>query len=130
MVWQKDLKLQRQLNEVVKKLKFLHIKSKQVFVFRSFGSKSRAQARIWGFPRIWQQALDSQPAYCLEVLSERFDRLNEIQQTKVLIHELMHIPKNFSGALLPHRGRFGRINAGAVEKLYDQLIKQDDNYSR
>jgi predicted metallopeptidase len=122
MVWQKDLKLQRRLNEIVRKLNFLHIRPKMVFVFRSFGSKSRAQARIWGFPRIWQQALDSQPAYCLEVLSEKFDRLDEVQQTKVLIHELMHIPKNFSGSLLAHRGRSGQINARTVEKLYERFI--------
>ena len=122
MVWQKDLKLQKRLDGIVKKLNFLHIKSKQVFVFRSFGSKSRAQARIWGFPRIWQQAFDLRPAYCLEVLSEKFDRLNESQQTKVLIHELMHIPKNFSGSLLAHRGRYGQINTRTVDQLYDRFI--------
>jgi len=36
----------------------------------------------------------------------------------------MHIPKNFSGALLPHRGR-GRvvINHRSVEKLFKQFKK-------
>jgi len=130
MVWQKDLQLQRRLDEIVKKLNLFHVNAKQVFVFRSFGSKSRAQARIWGLPRIWQQALNKKPGYCLEVISEKFDRLDEISQTKVLIHELMHIPKNFSGSLLAHRGRFGQINARTVEELYNRLNNQYVNHSR
>lgn len=126
MVWQKDLKLQQRLNKIVKKLNLFHVNTKQVFVFRSFGSQSRAQARIWGMPKIWQQALNQAPAYCLEVISERFDRLDEDNQTKILIHELLHIPKNFSGSLLAHRRRYQRIDRQAVEKLFAQYV----NYSR
>jgi len=40
----------------------------------------------------------------------------------VIIHELMHIPKNFSGALVPHRGIHKRIDHRAVEKLF-QMYK-------
>jgi predicted metallopeptidase len=74
----------------------------RVFCFRSTGSKTRAAARIWGLNRIWQQALTEKPAYILEVISERFDHLSRKKQDEILIHELAHIPKNFSGALLPH----------------------------
>lgn len=122
MVWQKDILLQKRLDKIVKKLNFFHVKTKQVFVFRSFGSKSRATARIWGMPRIWQQALNQPAAYCLEVISEKFDRLDEMRQTKVLIHELMHIPKNFSGSLLAHRTRHSRIDNRTIEKLFTQYV--------
>lgn len=118
MIWQADLKLQRQVKQLSQKLAFIHLKVSQIFVFRSFGSKSQATARIWGLPTIWQQALKVKPAYCLEVISEKFDRLSGENQQKVLIHELLHIPKKFSGALLPHKHRSGKINQQKVDQLY------------
>jgi len=96
--------------DIVFRVKFLitHLKltsvlPPRVFCFRSSGSSSLATARIWSLPQIWQQALNTGPGYCLEVISEKFDRLDRDRQEKVLIHELLHIPKNFSGNLVPHR---------------------------
>lgn len=120
MVWQKDSHLQKRLEKIIKAVQFFYVNPKRVFVFRSFGSKSRAQARIWGFPRIWQEALDIEPSYCLEVISEKFDKLDQDTQNKILIHELLHIPKNFSGSLLSHSSRGRRINRQIVEKLFAQ----------
>jgi len=77
------------------------IKSR-VFCFRSYQSSARAYARIWGFNKVWQLALDQDPAYVIEVLSEKYDGLPKHKQDEVLLHELCHIPKTFSGALLPH----------------------------
>jgi len=114
----------KRLKSIQKKLQLPHIKLNRIICFRSHGSRSRAQARIYAFPRIWQMALKQPPHYCLEILSEKFDKLSENNKTRILIHELMHIPKNFSGALLPHRGR-GRvvINHRSVEKLFKQFKK-------
>lgn len=112
----------RLLVKIQAQLKFPNLDPKRIICFRSRGSRSRAQARIWGFPRIWQMALNQPAHYCIEVLSEKYDRLNHQDKLRVLIHELMHIPKNFSGALLPHRGR-GRlvINQRSVNQLLKQL---------
>ena len=74
-------------------------------------------ARVWGLGRIWQQALDLSPAYIIEVISEKFDRLAEKEQDVILIHELLHIPKTFSGALVPHRRR-GGVNDRIVREIY------------
>ncbi len=124
MDWRRDPHLQKEVAKIVASLNLPHIDPKRVIVFRSFGSKSRARARIWGFPKIWQKALQIKPHYCLEVLSERFDHLNMDDQRRILIHELLHIPKTFSGALLPHRGRGRiRIDQRSVEKLFKQLKK-------
>ncbi len=103
MNWEFAPDVKRQVSLLIKKLSFNHLNSKRIFCFRSFGSKSRAYARIWSLPRIWQKALNVKPAYCLEVLSERFDKLSKSEKEKVLIHEFKHIPKNFSGTLLGHR---------------------------
>lgn len=70
--------------------------------FRSENANTRAYARIWGLSRVWQLALKIGPSYVVEVISEKFDRLPQKEQDKILLHELAHIPRNFSGALTPH----------------------------
>ncbi|OGH16708.1 MAG: hypothetical protein A3C30_01040 [Candidatus Levybacteria bacterium RIFCSPHIGHO2_02_FULL_40_18] len=117
MKWQRDGKIQKELRKLVRHLSFDHVRPTQVHAFRTYGSKARAYARIWAFPKIFQEVLNVQPAYVIEVLSEKFDKLSEDNKTKVLIHELLHIPKNFSGSLLPHRGRGRRLDK-EVERLY------------
>ena len=56
------------------------------------------------------------------------NRLEEYERysTLVLIHELLHIPKNFSGSLVPHRTRYRRLEKEA-ERLYQIYAK---NHSR
>jgi len=63
--------------------------------------------------------------YVIEVLSQYFDRMSSEDQTRVLIHELMHIPKNFSGALVPHHGIHKKINSRTVEELYRVYMKSN-----
>jgi len=118
--------IHQQIKKIVPKLQLSHIDPEKIICFRSQGSKARALARIWSLPRIWQLALKLTPYYCIEVLSEKFDKLNHNQQTKVLIHELLHIPKNFSGALLPHYGRGKvKINQRTVDQLFRKIKKHD-----
>lgn len=123
MDWQRAPDLQQRVTNLVSTLQLVYIDPERVIVFRSFGSHSRARARIWSLPRIWQNALDVPAHYCLEVLSEKFDRLKQEDQNRILIHELLHIPKNFSGSLLPHRHGKWLINQRIVERLFNQLSK-------
>jgi predicted metallopeptidase len=114
--------IQKSLIRIQKKLKLPHIEINRIVAFRSTGSKARARARIWAFPKIWQMALSLDPHYCIEVISHHFDNQSPDNQNRILIHELMHIPKNFSGALLPHRGRSKiGINRRSVEQLFKQF---------
>ncbi|MGI5826065.1 MAG: putative metallopeptidase [Patescibacteria group bacterium] len=119
--------IQSELSRIIIELDFSHIKPQNLVAFRSFGSSSRAIARIWSLPKIWQMALNSPAHYCIEVISERFDKLSFPEREKVLIHELLHIPKNFSGALLPHKQKTKRIDRKTVDswhaKLYNKLRK-------
>lgn len=108
----------RIMNRILSTGIFPHVVSQRIVCMRSTGATSRARARIWSFPNIWQQALSLPPHYVIEVLAHHFDHLKEDDKTRVIIHELMHIPKNFSGALVPHRGRHARIDARTVERLF------------
>jgi len=121
MEWFLASDIQKRIKELALSLGFSHVDPRRVFCFRSFGSRSRARARIWSFPRIWQKALKTKPSYCIEVLSEKFDHLAQKDRDKILIHELLHIPKNFSGSLLSHKGRNRQIDTRAVEKIYRRL---------
>ncbi len=121
--------IQQEIKKILKRTIFPHIEIKSIICFRSFGAKTKAYARIWNFPSIWQKALNLQPHYIIEVISERFDKLSDEQKTKTLIHELLHIPKNFSGALRPHRGRNWRLNK-LVDRHFSDFKKNDKNSSR
>lgn len=106
---------------LVNALDFGHVKADNVVCFRSHGSKSRAIARIWALPRIWQDALSVEPHYVIEVLSEKFDGMPLEEKRKTLIHELLHIPKTFSGGLVPHECFGKRIDGRRVDALYEKI---------
>ncbi len=110
--------IDRRLKVIVRALDLGHVSDKHIIGMRSRGSKSRAIARIWGLPRIWQQALYLKAYYIIEVVSEKFDKMSEEEQDKTLIHELLHVPKTFSGALVPHECFGKRIDEKRVGKLY------------
>jgi predicted metallopeptidase len=103
MEWEDAQDVREDIEDILSVIDFSHIKSERLFIYRTKGSKARAYARTWGFPKIFQEALNVPPAYVIEVLSKYYDKLSTDEKKKVLIHELLHIPKNFSGALLPHR---------------------------
>lgn len=109
--------IKHQIDILVDKLEYNHIIKRNVHCIRSFDAKTRAYARIWGMSRLFKEVAGLEPHYIIEVISRRFDKLDERERIKTLIHELMHIPKTFSGALLSHRGRYHRINDREVEKI-------------
>lgn len=124
MEWRDAPDIKKEISGIIQHLAFPHVKLDRVICFRSFGSTSRARARIWSLPRVWQQALKAPAAYIIEVISEKFDKLSLDDQRRVLIHELLHVPKNFSGSLLPHRGRGKGINHRIVENLFREYLEK------
>jgi len=120
VVWKKAPDVFKNVKLLKASLGLGWVNMKNVFCFRSYGTQTRAVARIWGLGKIWQLALSLQPSYILEVISEKYDLLNQDEKNKILLHELSHIPKNFSGALVPHyRGRKRNFR-----KLVKTLIQQ------
>lgn len=120
--WENAEDVRFDIEHIVKTLNMSHIQMNRVFVYRTEGSKARAYARTWMMPKIFQDALKIEPAYVIEVISKYYDPLDEDNKSEVLIHELLHIPKNFSGALVPHRGRNRHLHADA-RKLLNEYKK-------
>ncbi len=117
--------IKKVIDQLIDKLQMNYIDPKRVFCIRSFDAKTRAIARIWGMSRLFAEVAGIKPCYIIEVNGKKFDKLSSRDQIKTLIHELLHIPKTFSGALLSHRGPYHRINDAEIEKL----IKKFELYS-
>jgi len=114
--------VKRLADEIIDSLDLFHIVPQFVYCYRSKGSKSKITvARIHGLGKIWQEALLRPPAYVIEIISGLYDSLSEEEKEKTLIHELLHIPKGFSGGFRPHKGYIDRKR---VEKLHRALLKR------
>lgn len=109
--------VEKMVNGIIAVLDYGHINEYRLFCMRSRNATASAYARIWNLPDIWQKALGVGTFYIIEVLSQHFDKLPEEEKEQVLIHELLHIPKTFSGALRPHGGKV-KINSRTVGRLY------------
>ena len=113
--------IKEQIAKLVPALKMDYIKVEQIHCIRSFDAKTRAIARIWGMAKLFSEVAGIKPTYIIEVNAKRFDKQSEHEKLHTLVHELMHIPKTFSGALLSHRGRYDAINTKEVEKVIKDM---------
>lgn len=106
---------------LIQSLSMTHIDQSRIHCIRSYRTHNRAIARIWGMPKIFSEVVGFPVHYIIEVIHERYDKQSSRDQIKTIIHELMHIPKTFSGALLSHHGPHHRINDREVEKILRRL---------
>jgi len=94
--------LQVQAEEICQLL-FPHVKIGNVSCVRSFGSSSRGTiARCHALGKVMQMAMRTKAFYAVEFISEQFEKLPDDEKIKVIIHELMHIPKAFGGGFVHH----------------------------
>lgn len=115
--------VQALLEEIVRLMpdEFAHVDARRVLCFRSRGSTARIYARIWALPGIWQAALGVEAHYVVEVV-ERYDRSPRDEQERTILHELMHVPKTFSGALVPHNCFGKHIDCKREHELHRKLV--------
>lgn len=105
----------------ISKILFPHIQLDNVRCFRSFGTSSRnIIARCHALGKLMQKAIGIKAVYALEFLSERFDKLDDEEKIKVVIHELMHIPKTFGGGFKHHNW----VTEKNVNKMYKEYKKR------
>jgi predicted metallopeptidase len=101
---------------------FLHVKVGQLKCFRSVGSSSKYTiARCHTIGKLMQMTIGVPAHYGIEFLSENFDKLSKVEQDKVIIHELMHIPKSFGGGFRHH----DFVCEENIDKLHKELIDNE-----
>jgi len=94
--------LKKRMIEIVNLLEMNHIDIDRVECLRSRGSKGRKIiARCHALGKLLQKAMKTDAFYAIEFL-ECFDKMSIAEQDKVIIHELMHIPKTFGGGFRHH----------------------------
>jgi predicted metallopeptidase len=112
------------VENLARNLGMSHVDLSKVACMRSKGSETRnIIARCHGLSKVMQLGMNITAFYVIEVISERFDRMPEEEQTKTLIHELMHIPKNFGGGFRQH----DFVKRKNVDILYKQLKEMERN---
>ena len=117
-----DAELQIRTLKIANKL-FPHIKGERVKCFRSIGSSSRNTiARCHALGKLMQLTVGVPAHYGIEFLSEQFDRISREEQDKVIIHELMHIPKSFGGGFRHH----DYVCDKNIEKFHKQLVNDEN----
>ena len=103
--------------DIVDKLQWNHVLLEHVAFIRSTGSAARRTiARCHALGKAMQIGMQRKKGfYLIEVISEKFDRLPEHERTKVIIHELMHIPKSFGGGFIHHN----KVHEASVNQVYN-----------
>jgi predicted metallopeptidase len=112
--------IQTRLEDIVYTLNLAYIDLDKVACIRSHGSSARRViARCHGMSKVLQIAMGIKAFYVLEFISERFDKLDQTEQEDTIIHELMHIPKNFGGGFR-HHGLVSEKNVKRMHERYRQ----------
>ena len=94
--------LQKRMMDIVKALEMDHIDVNRVRCLRSYGSSTRRTiARCHALGKMMQNAMKTRAFYAIEFL-EIFEKMSKKEQDKVIIHELLHIPKSFGGGFRHH----------------------------
>jgi len=94
--------LQERMVEIVRLLGMRHVNVERVRCFRGIGSKAHMIiARCHSLGKLMQRAMGVDAFYAIEFLA-RFEKLSKEEQDKVIIHELMHVPKTFGGGFRHH----------------------------
>lgn len=109
----------RRARELIELLKLNHVKPERVVVVRSKGTKTRRTiARIHTMGKVMQLAMNQEPFYAIELIIERYDKMSPEEQTKTMIHELLHIPHAFGGGFRHHKTH---VNRATVDAAYSRL---------
>ena len=114
--------------EIVKALEMEHIDLERVECLRSFGSSTRRTiARCHTIGKLMQKAMKTKAFYAIEFL-EIFDKMSREEQDKVIIHELLHIPRTFGGGFRQHDYVCDRN----VEVLHERFVnfKKDNGIKK
>ncbi len=110
--------IKKEAEDIVKTMGWGHIDFNHLGFLRSHGSIApRTIARCHALGKAMQMAMGRPKGfYLVEVISEKFDKLSKEEQTKTIIHELMHIPKTFGGGFIHH----DKVHERNVRIVFDE----------
>jgi len=115
--------LQERMAEIVSVLGMKHVDIGRVKCIRSYGSSTRnILARCHALGKLMQKAMGTEAFYSIEFL-EAFEKLSRKEQDKVIIHELMHIPRTFGGGFRHH----DFVSDNSVDWMHDKYEKLKGN---
>jgi predicted metallopeptidase len=118
--------LQARMEAMVLALGMNHIDTNRVKCYRSFGSSTkRTLARCHTVGKLMQKAMNAKAHYAIEFL-EKFEKLSAEEKDKVIIHELLHIPKTFGGGFRQH----DYVCEKNVDILHRQFVSLTGNKTR
>jgi len=111
--------LKERVADIVLTLNMNHIDLDRIECLRGFGSSTRRIiARCHALGKVMQKAMKSKAFYAIEFL-ERFDKMPRKEQDRVIIHELLHVPKTFGGGFRQH----DYVCSSVVDELHKRFIK-------
>ena len=121
--------LQQRMIDIVNTLGMEHIQLGRVRCFRSYGSSTRNTiARCHTIGKLMQKTIGIKAHYAIEFLGE-FEKLSKKEQDKVIIHELLHIPKSFGGGFRHHDFVCDR-NVDIMYEKYENLKRSSSFFLR
>ena len=110
--------LKERMIEIVEILNLNHIELDRIECIRGFGSScKRVIARCHALGKLLQKAMKTKAFYAIEFL-ECFDKMSKEEQDKVIIHELMHVPKTFGGGFRHH----DFVNDKNIDLIYKRFV--------
>lgn len=118
-IYAEDVK--KRAEDIIKTLNLEYIDLENIAFIRSFNSSSKYTiARCHALGKAMQIGMKRRTSfYLIEVISEKFDKLTEEKKIKVIIHEIMHIPKTFGGGFIQHN----KVNEKNVNILYKKYFE-------
>jgi len=108
---------------------FRHIDPHRVHLIFS-NSNTRALAYCHQMSKRYQFAMNLRPNYVIELISSHWQKLSPEQKAKVIIHELYHIPRTFSGNLRSHKNGFSSCGRHTENRLYHNYIHHHPSKTR
>lgn len=113
------------LAEDISRRLFPYILTSRIKCLRSEGAKSHVFARCHVLSSMMCVAMSCKPLYVFEFVREKFDKLVTEKKVKVVISQLMNIPKSFNG-------KFNniKISREMVEIAYEKYLECRKNDSR
>jgi len=119
--------IKKEAEDIVKTMDWKHIRLGDVYFLRSVGSSSRGTiARCHTLSKPLQLALKREGFYLIEVIHERFDKMSEDDRKKVIMHELMHIPKTFGGGFIHHH----MVNERSVNLVFKEYQEKKNVFEK